>query len=137
MRERRVAEDAAAVELLADEALRVVRRRVAQRACGRVEALDDHAPAARPAPAAAGELRDERERALLRSEVGEPQCRVGVEDHGERDVGEVVPLRHHLRADEHAARRLLEAAQEVEDRAAAAGGVEPPEQGRHRAAVPG
>ena len=41
-----------------------------------------------------------RERPLLRPEVGEPQGGVGVDDDPERDVGEVVPLGHHLRAHE-------------------------------------
>ena len=41
--------------------------------------LHEHAAAARPAPGAAGELGDQRERALLGAEVREAQRRVGVE----------------------------------------------------------
>ena len=59
-------------------------------------------PPARPAAGAAGELRDQRERPLLGAEVGEAQGRVGVDHHAERDVGEVVALGDHLRADEQA-----------------------------------
>ena len=70
--------------------------------------LHEHAPVA-AASGAAGELRDEREGALLGAEVREAQRRVGVEHDGERDVGEVVALGHHLRADEHAGRARLEA----------------------------
>ena len=72
------------------------------------QGLHEHAAAARSAPGAAGQLGDEREGALLGAEVGEAQGRVGVEHDAEVDVGEVVALGHHLRADEHAARRLLE-----------------------------
>ncbi len=70
----------------------------------RVERLHDHPPAALAAAAAAGELGDERERALLGAEVGEAQRGVGVEHDAERHVGEVVALRDHLRAHEHARR---------------------------------
>ena len=52
------------------------------------------------APGAARELRDQRERALLGAEVGEAQRRVGVEHDAERDVGEVVALGDHLRAEQ-------------------------------------
>ena len=65
-----------------------------------VEGLHEHAPAARPAPGPARELGDERERALLGAEVGEAQGGVGVEDHAEGHVGEVVPLGHHLGAEQ-------------------------------------
>ena len=82
---------------------------VAQRAGVRVERLDDHAPAALAAAAAPGQLGHERERALLGAEVGEAQRGVGVQHDAERHVREVVPLRHHLRADEHARGRRLEA----------------------------
>ena len=54
----------------------------------------------RVAAAAAGELRDELEGALLGAEVGQREPGVGVDDRGERDAGEVMALRDHLRADE-------------------------------------
>ncbi len=44
-----------------------------------------------------GELGDERKCPLLGAKIGEPQGRVGVEHHTERDVGEVVALGDHLR----------------------------------------
>ena len=82
-------------------------RRGQRRRVGR-DRLDEHAPVRAAAPGAARQLGDERERALLGAEVGEAQRRVGVEDDAERDVGEVVALGDHLRADEHPARRCLE-----------------------------
>ncbi len=91
---------------------RRARRRSAARGPSASSACTTTRPAARPAPAAAGELRDERERALLGAEVGEAQRRVGVEHHAERHVREVVALGDHLGADEHAGRRLVEAAQD-------------------------
>ena len=63
------------------------------------------------APDAPGELCDQRERALLRAEVGEAQRGVGVEHDPERHVAEVVALGDHLRADQDPRGRRLEAAQ--------------------------
>ena len=53
------------------------------------------------AAAAARELGDEREGALLRAQVGKAQGRVGVDDDAEHDVVEVVPLGDHLGPDQH------------------------------------
>ena len=100
-----------------------MRRGVAQRPRVRVERLDDHAAAAGPAAAAARELGHERERALLGAEVGEAERGVGVDDHSQRDIGEVVPLRHHLGPHQHAGPRGVEAPEQVEHRAPARYGV--------------
>ena len=97
--ERRVAELAAPVELLREEACDVVAGRVAERRRVRLERLHDHLPR-RVAAAATRELRHELERPLLRAEVREREPRVRVDDGGERDPGEVMALRDHLRADE-------------------------------------
>ena len=67
------------------------------------------------APGAAGELRDQREGALLGAEVRKAQRGVGVEDDAEADVGKVVALGDHLRADQDAAVGRLEAAQDRTD----------------------
>ncbi len=66
------------------------------RARVRLEGLDDHT-AGRVAPAAARELGDELEGALLRAEVGEPERGIGVDDGRERNPAEVMPLGDHLR----------------------------------------
>ena len=52
------------------------------------------------APAAAGQLGDERKRAFLGPEVREAQRLVGVEDDPQRDVREIMPLGDHLSADQ-------------------------------------
>ncbi len=108
VRERRIAELAAALELAGEEARR---RRGAAAWRDRVGA---RAPASARAPgpprvaaaAAAGELGDEREGPLLGAQVGKAQGRVGVEDDAEHDVGEVVALGDHLGADQDAGVRL-------------------------------
>ena len=58
-------------------------------------------PGVGAAPGAPGDLREELERALGGAEVGEGERGVGEHHADERDAREVVPLRHHLRADEH------------------------------------
>ena len=82
----------------------VVARRVRDRARVGLERLHEHA-AGRVAAAAAGELGDQLERALLRAEVRHRERRVGVDHRGELDAGEVVALRDHLRAEQHCAPR--------------------------------
>ena len=79
---------------------------------------DEHPSRALAAPAAPGELGDQREGALLGAEVGEAQRRVGVEHHAQHDIGEVVALGDHLGAHQHPRRRPLEAPQDLEMRAA-------------------
>ena len=66
----------------------------------RLEGLDQHAPG-RVAAAAARELGEQLERALLGPEVGQREAGVGVDDRGQRDALEVVALRDHLRAEQH------------------------------------
>jgi hypothetical protein len=107
-----VAEQLAAPQLGLEEAFGVVPRGEAQCLGGGVERLDDHATAALAAPAAAGQLCHQREGALLRAEIREAQRGIGVQDDAERDVGEVVPLRHHLGADQHPRVRMVEAPQD-------------------------
>ena len=84
----------------------------------RLEGLHDHA-ARGVAPAPAGELRHELERALLGAEVREREPRIGVDDRGDLDAGEVVALRHHLRPDEHGRARRREALERLAERAVA------------------
>ena len=110
MPERRVAEVAAPLELFGEEARDVVARGVGDRARVWLEGLHEHA-ARRIAAGAAGELRQQLERALLGPEVGQRERRVGVDDSRALDPGEVVPLRDHLRAEQYGAVTLGEAAQ--------------------------
>ena len=108
--ERRVAERPAPLELLGEEALDVVARRVRDRPRVGLERLHEHTPR-RVAAAAAGELGDQLERALLGAEVGHREAGVGVDDRGELDACEVVPLRHHLRPEQHGGLGVAEAPQ--------------------------
>ena len=110
MAEGRVAELAAPLELVREEARHVVPGGQLERARVRLEALHQHAPG-RVAAAASGELRYELEGALLGAQVGEPQSRVRVDDRGQRDAGEVVALRDHLRAEQDGAVGVAETAQ--------------------------
>ncbi len=64
------------------------------------------------APDTAGKLCDERESALLGTEIGEAQGCVRVQYDAERDIGEVMALGDHLRADQHTRGRRLEATQD-------------------------
>ena len=77
-----------------------------------LERLHDHAPRRR-APAAAGELGDELEGALLGAEVRHREAGVGIDDGGEDDVVEVVPLGDHLRAEQDGAVGAAEALQRL------------------------
>ena len=134
-RERRIGERRAALQLAREERVGVMARRQRDRArAGRVR-LHEHAPGpvrAAP-PGTAGELRDERERALLGAKVREAQRLVGVDHDAERDVREVMPLGDHLRADQHARRRRVKACEHRRARVAAGGvGVE----AQHRKANP-
>ena len=87
-------------------------RGVGDRARVGLERLHDHA-ARRVAAAAAGELRQQLERALLGAEVGQAETHVGVDDRRQLDAREVMALRDHLRADEHRPLRLREALERV------------------------
>ena len=55
-------------------------------------------PAQRPPPSATGHLRDELERALPGTEVGEVQGRIGVHDADHGHLREIEPFGDHLRA---------------------------------------
>ena len=57
-------------------------------------------PGALAAPCPARDLREQLERPLGRAEVGQVEPGIGAQHADERDAGEVVALRHHLRADE-------------------------------------
>src|SRR5919201_3502895 len=107
--ERRVAERAAALELPGEEALRVVGGGVADRGRLGRQGLDQHPAAALAAAASPGELRDQGEGALLRTEVREAERGVGVEDDAEDDVREVVALGDTLGSDQDAGLSLVEA----------------------------
>ena len=81
----------------------------------------------RVAPAPTGKLRDELEGPFLGPEVGERKPGVGVDHRGELDAGEVMALRHHLRADENDAVGRREPSQGLAERSRLRGrvGVEP------------
>ncbi len=79
--------------------------------------LDEHSTR-RVAAAPPGELGDELERALLGPEVRQREPGVGVDDRGERDALEVVPLGDHLGAEQHAALALAEARSSASERRA-------------------
>ena len=99
MAERRVAERPTTLELTREESGHVMTGRVLHRARLGLERLHDHA-ARRVSAAATRELGEELERPLLGTEVGQAEPRVGVDDRGELDAGEVMAFRDHLRADE-------------------------------------
>ena len=82
----------------------------------------DRARVAAPA-AAAGELREQRERALLAAEVGPGEALIGVDRRGQAQIAEVVALGHHLRADEHGGRLAREALERRVETALALGRV--------------
>src|SRR5919109_2645143 len=117
LRKRRVAERAAALELLGHERAGVVAPGMPKAGGLGGERLNDDAPSPLPTAAAARELRNERESALLGTEVGEPQSRVSVLHDGERDFRKVVALSHHLSPDQNAAVGLLEAMKHLGDAA--------------------
>ena len=103
-RERRVAQRRAALELAGEEARR--RRGCAAATIGAASGhrvCTSTRPSRGPAAGAAGELGDERERALLGAEVREAQRRSASSTTPSVDVGEVVALGDHLRAEQDAA----------------------------------
>jgi len=81
------------------------------RARVRRDRLDEHPSPTLASPRAPGQLRDQRERALLGPEIREAERLIGVEDDAEGDVGKVVALGDHLRADENPGGRRLETLQ--------------------------
>ncbi len=132
MREGRVAQRLAALDLLAEEGGRVVTTGVDDAGRGRRQGLDDHLAAGGAATAATGELGDHREGPLGGAEVGEAQGGVGVEDRAQRHLGEVVPLGDHLGADEDGALGLAEGGEDAGMGATAAGRVGVEAEDRHR-----
>src|SRR5207237_2224217 len=52
------------------------------------------------ATGAAGNLRQQLERSLGSAEIGQREGGIGTQDRDQRDLGEIMPLRDHLRADE-------------------------------------
>ena len=124
--ERRIAERLPALELAREEPGDVVVHRMTEGRRVRLEGLHEHA-ARCVAPAASRKLRHELERPLLRPEVGQAEARVRVDHRGERDARHVMPLRHHLRPNEHRAVGGTEPRERLSRRARAGGdvGVEP------------
>ena len=53
-----------------------------------------------PAPGAAGDLRDGLRQALGGAKIAGEQPLIGIQDHHQADLGEVVALGEHLRADQ-------------------------------------
>src|SRR5262249_60403092 len=87
--EGRVAEVAAALELLGQEARHVVACGVDDRARVGLEALHEHA-SGRVTAGAARELREQLERPLFGAEVGQAECGVRIDNGSQLDAGEVV-----------------------------------------------
>ncbi len=108
----RIGELLAAPQLLGEEAGHVVAGGEDDGAGVGLERLHDHAPRRR-APAAAGELGDELEGTLLGAEVRHREAGIGVDDCGEGDVVEVVPLGDHLSAEQDGAVGAAEALQRL------------------------
>ena len=101
---RRIPEHLALGQLISQKQRAIVARRGADgRGVGLV-GLHEHAPGQLSAAGAARHLLDQVERALVRTEIGQLQLRVGVDDAHQGDVIEVKALRDHLRAEQH--RRL-------------------------------
>ena len=122
---RRIAECRAALELSLEERLGVVAGGERERAHGGVERLDDHASPRGPRPlrpASCATSANVRSSARKSESAGWHRRRAPAERH----VRKVVPLRDHLRSNEHSRRRLLEAAEHgLHTLAGRAVGVEP------------
>src|SRR5687768_14752893 len=87
-------------------------QRVLNRVMSGERCLDEDAAAQLSPPRPSGDLRQEIERLLRGTEIGIAEDGVGVEDCGESDAGEMMPLAEHLRSDE---RLCLRGAKAVED----------------------
>ena len=100
-RERRIAEDATALELARHEARRSrgAWRRPGSDAPGRSVCTSTR-PGRVAAAGAAGDLHEQLERALAGAEVGDVERQVREQHDHQRDARDVVSLAHHLRADE-------------------------------------
>src|SRR5262245_5923349 len=108
MGERWVFERLSPVELLREETWHVVACCVDDRPSLGLERLHQYA-ARCVAAAPARELGDQLERPLLGPEVRQAEARVDVDDRGELDTLKVMPLRDHLRPEQHRALRFREA----------------------------
>ena len=86
-------------------------------------ALEDDLARGLAAPGPARHLRQELEGPLRGPEVRDAQAHVGVHDPDQGHAREVVPLRDHLRADEHVDLALLERGQRLGEHPAPAGTV--------------
>ena len=98
-------------QLLLQEAVGIVAGRSLNRPGLRSQRLHQHSGTGVAPSGPAGQLRDQRESALLGPEVGEAERLVGVQDHAQGDVREVMSLGHHLRTHQHAGRRRAEPGQ--------------------------
>ena len=103
----------------------------------RIDGLNQHDSGRLAASGAAGGLRQELEGSLGGAEIGEAQADVGVHDAHQRDVGNVVTLGDHLRADQDVVIALAEAGQDGFVVALAADGiaVQPRDAGFRKRAV--
>src|SRR5215213_124576 len=99
--EGRVTQVAPVAYLLLEEALVVLRARVAERVVLGVVSLNQNAAGKAAASGASGDLSYELKCPLGRAEVRERESRVYGDDADQRHVREVVALCDHLRADEH------------------------------------
>ena len=120
--ERRIAELLPPLELTGEELVHRVARCEGDRSRVRRERLHDHAARA-VAAAAPRELREELEHTLLGPEVGDEHPGVGVDDRRQADAREVMPLRHHLRTEQHGALGRGEALEDAPVAAVGGGGV--------------
>ena len=115
MTERRIAKLASAFELPGEEPWHVMVRSERNRTRVRLERLHEHA-ARSVAATPSRELGQQLKRSFFGAKVREPEARVGVDDRRERDAGEVVSFRDHLRADEDGALRRRKASERRRER---------------------
>ncbi len=106
--EGRIAEQPAPKQLVVRESVDVERGRVAHRVVARRVGLEDDAARHWTATGPAGHLREQLERALGRSVVGQVERDVGRDHAGERDGRQVEALGGELRADQHVGAALAE-----------------------------
>ena len=99
--EGRVAELGAVWQFLLGKAHVVVSFGGANRRMVRTEGLHVNAAALFAAAGAPRDLRDQLKRAFRGPEIGQVQCRIGVDHADQRDVGEVQPFSDHLSAQQH------------------------------------
>src|SRR5712691_10859092 len=98
-------------------------QRVLNRVMRRERRLDEHPPPPLPPPRPPGDLREQVERLLRGSKIGISKDRVGAQDGGERDVGEMMSLAEHLRADQGLRLSAAKALQDAHQRSLASRGL--------------